>query len=309
MTPRLQRDANPKRIKKIDLTTTCDHVVFVSSSGHCSLDCPYCIVSPVVKHQPSLTYADLAFLLEQLKGRAFLIFSGKGDFFAGYHKKERLLERLLAHDIEIALDINGVILHELPELEASAIAKFRFVNLTLHYHELKRKGALAVWARNALTLVDRLGESVMFLGFILTPAERPLWGEALDFYRRAVHAETGMPLVLIKDVQRPFTDELRRQSEALAEANADIVAELFEEDLGQRFASHDHVLCPAGTSYFRLWNDGRIEGCPYIEARRDCGNVKERRFLPLDGLFRCNEARHCDCNNIALTGKMVFPSL
>lgn len=309
MTPRLHRDANPRRIKKIDLTTTCEHVLFVSSSGHCSLDCPYCIVSPVVKHQPSLTYTDLSFLLDQLKGRALLIFSGKGDFFAGYHKKERLLERLLAHDIEIALDINGVILHELPELTASALAKIRFVNLTMHYRELKRKGALAVWTRNALTLFERLGEAVMFLGFILTPEERSLWREALDFYRRAVYAETSMPLVLIKDVQRPFTDDLLMQCEALAGEYTDMVAEVFEEDLAQRFACHDHVLCPAGVSYFRLWNDGRIEGCPYIEPRRDCGNVKERRFQAHTDLFRCDQARHCDCNNIVLTGKMVFPSL
>ena len=52
-------------------------IYFVSSSGHCNLDCSYCVIQPVVKHQPSLNYDDLAFVLERTPGKVFFIFSGK----------------------------------------------------------------------------------------------------------------------------------------------------------------------------------------------------------------------------------------
>ena len=304
----LRQDSNPRRVKTIDLTTSCEYVIFVSSSGHCSLDCAYCIVNPIVKHQPSLQYEDFAFLFEQLDGRAFLIFSGKGDFFAGYKKKERLLERLLAHDIEVALDINGVMLHEFAALPAAGLDKIRFVNLTLHYRELRAKRALDVWRANARLLVERLGASRILSGFILTPNEHSLWREALDFYRHAVFQPTGMPLVLIKDVHAAFAADILAEIDRLAREYAFMVEEVFEEDLAARFARHEFVLCPAGTRYFRIWNDGTIEGCPYVEQRRLCGNLKARRFAAKQGLFACHTARHCDCNNIALTGKMVFPA-
>ena len=50
-------------------------IYFVSSSGHCNLDCSYCVIQPVVKHQPSLNYDDLAFVLERTPGKVFFIFS------------------------------------------------------------------------------------------------------------------------------------------------------------------------------------------------------------------------------------------
>ena len=73
-------------------------IVFASSSGHCNLDCSYCVASPVVKLQPSLTYEDLLFLKERVGGKVFFIFSGRGDFFTGYKKSDRLLARLLDHE-------------------------------------------------------------------------------------------------------------------------------------------------------------------------------------------------------------------
>ena len=84
--------------------TSCGAIVFCSSSGHCQLDCSYCIVNPVIKRNPSLTYEDLDFFMRAVGTSVFFIFSGKGDFFAGYSKKERLLGRLLERDVEVALD-------------------------------------------------------------------------------------------------------------------------------------------------------------------------------------------------------------
>ena len=68
-------------------------IVFASSSGHCNLDCSYCIISPIAKHQPSLSYDDLRFVLDQLNGRVFIIFSGTGDFFAAQRRYDLLLTR------------------------------------------------------------------------------------------------------------------------------------------------------------------------------------------------------------------------
>jgi len=298
---------NPRRIREFDLSTRCDHVVFASSSGHCSLDCAYCIINPVVKHQATLSYEDFAFLFERLQGSVYLILSGKGDFFAGYRKGERLLERLLGHDVELALDINGVMIHELPELSATALAKIRHVNLTLHYSELVAKRALKAWRQNAVAIIERLGGPGLLAGFILTPNEQPLWREAIEFYREAVFGPTGQPLVLIQDVRLPAQAEATRAAELLARDYAFMVEEVHHEDFAARFASHAQVLCPAGSGYFRVWNDGQIMGCPYIDELKECGNLKERRFTPRQGLFACREARYCDCNNIALAGKMVFP--
>lgn len=298
---------NPRRVRELDLTTRCDFVVFASSSGHCSLDCAYCIASPVVKHQPTLNYEDFAFLFEQLQGSVFLILSGKGDFFAGYRKSDRLLERLLEHDVEVALDINGVMLHELPELPPAALAKIRHVNLTLHYSALVAKRALKAWQRNALTLAQLFGGPRLLVGFILTPDERPLWHEAIEFYRQTVFEPTGQPLVLIQDVRLAAQEEVTRAAEGLANEYAFMIEEVHHEDFTARFSGYAEVLCPAGSGYFRVWNDGRVVGCPYIDALQDCGNLKDRRFSPRQGLFTCREARYCDCNDIALAGKMVFP--
>lgn len=298
---------NPRRVLELDLTTDCEFVVFASSSGHCSLDCSYCIVDPIVKHQPTLGYEDFAFLFSQLAGRVFLILSGKGDFFAGYRKGERLLERLLDHDIEVALDINGVMIHELPELSATALGKIRHVNLTLHYAQLVAKRALQTWQRNARLLIERLGGPGFLAGFVLTPGEQSLWREALAFYRQAVFEPTGQPLVLIQDARQSPDEAFTRAAESLAQEFAFMVEEVHHEDFAARFARHEYVLCPAGSGYFRVWNDGRIVGCPHVDALRECGNVKERRFTPHAGRFACREARYCDCNDIALAGKMVFP--
>jgi hypothetical protein len=75
----------------MDIQTDCEVAFFVSSSGHCSLDCSYCIVNPIVKHQPTLNFGDIEFLLDSTGKKAFLAFSGKGDFFAGYKKKRKVI--------------------------------------------------------------------------------------------------------------------------------------------------------------------------------------------------------------------------
>jgi hypothetical protein len=68
----------------------------------------------------------------------------------------------------------------------------------------------------------------------------------------------------------------------------------------------DHVSCPAGQTYFRVWNDGSIEGCPNVEGLRHSGNVKQRVFQRRSEPFTCTDVRYCDCYHIASAGKMVY---
>ena len=67
------------------------------------------------------------------------------------------------------------------------------------------------------------------------------------------------------------------------------------------------VLCPAGQAYFRIWNDGRVQGCPNlpgVAALYDGGNIKERRITIQPAPFQCNTPKYCDCHVIEALGKM-----
>jgi hypothetical protein len=89
-----------------------------------------------------------------------------------------------------------------------------------------------------------------------------------------------------------------------------VVARVHQEDFAAVFRGRLQVLCPAGRRYFRLWNDGRVQGCPNLPGVPDlfdCGNLKERRLKVRDGDFRCNSPRFCDCNVIDGLGKMRLP--
>lgn len=285
--------------------TTCRTVAFCSSSGHCQLDCSYCVVNPVIKRNPSLTYDDLAFFLEAVGMSAFLIFSGKGDFFAGYSKRDRFLGRLLEHDVEVALDVNGLLLQEYPELAETSRRKVRYVNLTMHYAQLRQKRAEATWVENARTLLG-LHQGTLNLNTILSPLERGTWEESLLFFEREIFGPTGRKLTLVADCERAFSDDERAEHDRLRERFAPMVEEAYHADFEGAFAGRGAVLCPAGKSYFRIWNDGRVEGCPWVGELGGLGNLKERTFAPRPGPFRCTTPRFCDCYDILQLGRMEF---
>ena len=282
-------------------------IVFASSSGHCNLDCTYCVVHPVVKHQPSLTYEDLRFIIDRVGGKLFFIFSGAGDFFAGYRPRDRLLARLLEHDnVRVALDVNGVAVHCIDVLSTEQLAKIAQVNLTFHYRQLEKHRALDVWRRNAELLLNRCLDSDLFITYILSPSERCTWSEGMEWYGRHIYGPLGKPVVLINDVDRPFAAE---DEAALAELRArygQLICDVRRGDFASVLSSFDKVLCPAGQSYFRVWNDGRIESCPNVETLRDAGNAKQRAMRLRSEPFECRDVRHCDCYHIASAGRMTF---
>lgn len=282
----------------------CEVVFFVSSSGHCTLDCPYCIINPIAKREQSLNYCDIEFLLETFPKRAFLIFSGKGDFFAGYKKSEKLLVSLLYREIEVALDINGILIHEFSELADTHLAKIRSINLTMHYQQIKEKNLRQVWAENARILIDRKGDD-MLLGTIVSPMLMDSWEESLLFYDNEIFNKTGKKIVLIKDINHSFSKEEEDYLLTLNERFAHVVERVHQEDFAEIFQNRNHVLCPAGSSYFRIWNNGEIQGCPNIHELSQCGNVKERKIVIRDRPFYCSKTKYCDCNIIESLGKMV----
>ena len=287
------------------MKTDCEVIFFVSSSGHCTLDCPYCIIDPIAKREQSLNYSDIEFLLETFQKKAFLSFSGKGDFFAGYKKSENLLASLLEREVEIALDINGVLVHEFPGLSDRHLAKIRFVNLTMHYQQIMEKNLRKVWAGNARMLIEKKGDE-MLLGTIVSPQLMDSWEEALLFYDKEIFKNTGKKIVLIKDINRPFTGEEEDYLLSLNDRFAGIVERVHQEDFAEVFQSYNRVLCPAGGTYFRVWNNGDLQGCPNIPEFSQSGNVKERKIVIRNGLFCCSQAIYCDCNIIEGLGKMVY---
>lgn len=286
-----------------------DTILFLSSSGHCSLDCHYCIVNPIVKHQPSLTREDYDFLFEHFTGKIFMAFSGKGDFFAGYKKKERHLEYILSHNVGIGLDINAVMIQEFSDISDAYIRKIKSINVTFHYEALKQKNALKAWTNNISVLVDRLRDSVdeFILGTIISPKVIDRWDEGLCYYAENVFPFTGMRISLIKDVLKTYNEEELKRIEELNNRYGNVIKTIHEEDFSLQFKGHNYLLCPAGQSYYRVWNTGKVEGCPYIEELSDMGNVKSRNIITRTELFKCSKAKYCDCDLIAKLGNMKYP--
>jgi hypothetical protein len=290
----------------MNFDTSCEVIFFASSSGHCTLDCQYCIVNPIAKNQPSLTYEDLKFLLDTFKVRAFFSFSGLGDFFAGYKPSQKLLTRLLDHDVEVALDVNGVLIHDFPALEDRKLEKIRYLNLSMHYHQINQKNLLSQWAKNARTLIENRFKEI-HPDYVLSPPLIKEWETALEYYKENVFVYTRKPLLLVRNINIVFDESAEAHIRQLITRFGDVIAGTHQEDFAAGFANRPKVLCPAGVSYFRLWNDGRVQGCPQIPALYDCGNVKDRNLKPKQSYFLCDSPQYCDCHVIDALGKMRLP--
>lgn len=282
---------------------------FVSSSGHCTFDCRYCIIHPIAKDQPSLNYDDLRFLMKSVGDhKAFLVFSGIGDFFAGYGKSDRLLTHLLDHQVEIALDTNGALIRDFSDLSVEKLFKIRYINLTMHYHQIKKRSLLQRWAGNARMFHEKKGDAVM-QDYIVSPLLRDEWEEALTYYENDIFAWTGKKVLLVRDIDRPLAQEDETRLRELKEKFSHMVVGTYQEDFAQIFSGRSQVMCPAGQNYFRVWNDGRVQGCPHlpnVPALYDGGNIKERRMIFQPGPFPCSTPRYCDCHVIEGLGKMGF---
>ncbi|MEK7989448.1 MAG: hypothetical protein VSS52_000445 [Thiotrichaceae bacterium] len=302
---KLQKLMDNEDLQYMRLKTDCEAVFFVSSSGHCTFDCEYCIVNPIAKKEQSLDYEDIAFLLEQFDCKSFLIFSGKGDFFAGYSRSQRLLERVLEHNVEIALDINGSVIQEFPQLSQDKLDKIRYINLTMHYNEIKRKNLFSTWAKNALTLIDKKPAEIL-LGYIMSPKLSHEWAEALAFFQAEIFAKTGKGIVMVRDVVQAFTPEQEQLFEELHQKYSESISGTHNNDFAKIFEHNPNVLCPAGHRYFRVWNDGSVQACPYLPELNQSGNLKQRKIQINPQPFACSTPEFCDCHVIEGLGKMAY---
>ncbi len=286
------------------VATDCEVIFFVSSSGRCNLDCRYCIVEPAGRHEGSLAYEDLEFLWRHFGRKAFFMFSGKGDFFSGYPASERLLERLLDLDVEVGLDINATILQELPELDRAKLEKIIHVNVAMHWHELSRFGLRERWAQNARWILEHLAHGFLLVGTVMDPALAHEWDEALAFYEREIFAPTGKRLWLIRHLNHAYTPDEEQRLADVARRHAHMVETVLEQDYGALFRGLPEVSCPAGQRYFRVWNDGRVEGCPHVPELALLGGLKERVLRERERPYRCSSAGYCECTVPLSLGKL-----
>jgi len=280
-----------------------DNLFFMSSSGHCALTCPYCLIEPVAKNEPSLDRGDFKFLFEKFKNKKNgFIFSGKGDFFASYKMRDELLSFILEHDVEVMLDINGQFLQEYPHLPQDKINKIKQINITMHYHQLKEKSFLSKWARNVKVLYQ-MNPEVIIINTIMSPPLIHLWEEALSFYEKYIFQETRIKLLLICDVhvtsigkfheheEKYLLELLKRFPFAYVLGDPDVM----NLDFIEQFKPGKLVRCPAGQKYFRIWNDGTVQGCLPNEQISLMGNIKKREITINNTPIKCSDTRHCDC--------------
>ena len=184
-----------------------DNLFFMSSSGHCGLTCPYCLIKPVAKNEPSINRDDFKFLFEKFKNQKNgFIFSGKGDFFASYQRRDELLRYILDHDVEVMLDINCQFLQECRDLTREHFKKVKEINITMHYHQLKEKKILEEWEKNVKFLYKMCPDNIK-LNTIMSPPLTHLWEEALLFYEKHIFQDIGLKLLLICDVHMTSTGE------------------------------------------------------------------------------------------------------
>jgi MoaA/NifB/PqqE/SkfB family radical SAM enzyme len=287
------------------MKTSCEILIFASSSGHCTLNCPYCIVHPIAKNEQSLNFEDFRYLIKKFGKKILFGFSGKGDFFAGYKPSEKLLARLLKENIEVALDINGVLLHEFGKIPDEYLKKIIDVNLTMHYQQLKINKLLDQWKNNALTIIQRKQYNLL-LGTIISPLTKRWWREALVFYEQEIFAQTQHKIVLVRDIENSLNNEDEASLKVLENDFAHIIQYVHNEDFSLPFKNNKHVLCPAGSTYFRVWNDGTLQGCPNIKALEYMGNVIKRNIQIRETHFSCSEPGYCDCAAINSFGRMIF---
>lgn len=173
----------------------------------------------------------------------------------------------------------------------------------MHYSQLVEKNACSVWANNARIILRKERCQTFLMGMIVSPRDVEVWHSALIFYEREIFESTGQRIVLIKDVLNwdvAFDEKLNQ----LRADFSHLVADTLAADFSQVFPDDIEVLCPAGKSFFRVWNDGRIEGCTRVGDLADFGNVKARQFEPRGEAFLCARPRYCECQVIGKLGRM-----
>jgi hypothetical protein len=280
-----------------------DNLFFMSSSGHCGLTCPYCLINPVAKNESSLNRDDFAYLFNVFKNKKNgFIFSGKGDFFASYQKKDKLFSFILDHDVEVMLDINAQFIQECRELTPDQLGKIKQINITMHYHQLKEKKILNDWAENVKFLY-KIKPEIITINTVMSPPLVQIWEEALAFYKDHVFEKIGKNLLLICDVHvtrnAAFPEEKEKYLRELLDQFPFTymlgAPEVMNTNFIEPVKPKKPTLCPASQRYFRVWNDGTVQGCIPNEKIASLGNIKNRDISVNKKPVKCSDTHHCDC--------------
>ncbi len=284
-------------------------VIYANTSGVCTLQCPYCFTNQL-KGKDCLGKRDFEAIFRLLGENIFFIFSGVGDFFAGYRKSERLLEYILAHDVSLFLDFNGVLVHELPEIAGAHLDKFRFLDISFHYSAMKEKNLLDLWTHNAAAVSRTLPHDRLIFKTIFTRREMELWPEILQFYESKVYPLTGKPLSIALD---DFDPDIRdRAVVTLLNKLIQVVGEPVQQNLftPRRSRTEAKALhsvftektariarCPAGTRFFKIGGNGSIAPCNYLkdEKKITLGNLRQGVIDLLPAPVSCQPLRGPGC--------------
>lgn len=285
--------------------------VRVNSSGVCNLNCSYCFTNSS-KKKLAMTNKEVDFLFRVLGEKIFFIFTGVGDFFAGYAKQQRFLQNVLEKDSRVLLDSNGVVLHEFPELTDEQMNRIIFYDVSCHYSTMKRQNVLEKWAENAEIIASRMHKSRYIFKAIFALPEMELWPEILKFYSEQVYPKTGQPLNITLDE----FDERMQSPAVLKTVNSMI--RLFPDSVRQRnyqpagkegqtryqvatsLDTKKREWCAAGSLYFKIDVQGDIMPCDktggfLAKNKLVLGNTKQEKLFYVDALFGCPEVNGPCC--------------
>ena len=161
---------------------------------------------------------------------------------------------------------------------------------------------------NVHWILEHLSHAWILIGSVFDPALEVEWGAQLDFYRRTIFEPTGKPLQPIRNLRHAYTPEQEARLDAILARHPELVEPAFTNDYGELFRSmvasrpDGTVACPAGQRFFRVWNDGLVQGCAHKPELDRIGGLKERILNERSAPFSCNTPDHCDCCLPALLG-------
>lgn len=271
-------------------------VFFATSSGLCNLKCSYCITDrPSINN--NLTVDDFAFIFDHFGDNIYFVFSGIGDFFCGYPKKDYLLSFLLKHDVNIYLDINGVDIKELGDPDLHGKEKIDMINVSYHYGAMKRQNLLKQWVRSMQKIQHN--KYSYDIKIVASPDEKDILEEAITFYAHEVQPFTGQKLILVPDGMVDLKPQLPELNRIADEHNGAVM--LFGRQSvykGDRFPEGLSLPCAAGSRYFRIFNNGDIIPCELFanNIQSKLGNLKKRDVMNFRRDVSCSYSKLCDCS-------------
>ncbi len=279
-------------------------VFYVNTTGVCSLACSYCFTNEAKQHS-SLDRSDFDFLFSYYGENIYFVFTGVGDFFAGYKKSDELLRHVLSHDVQVYLDFNGVLIHELPDLDATQRDRLGRLDISYHYAAMKKRGTLDRWLENIVRISKRFQPEKYDIKAIVALAEMDLWSEMLLFYKKFAHPFTRAPLRLVLDQYDP----LLRDEQVRAEVTRVLAAvpgpfllpagmeNNFRIQTNDYYRGEEASACLAGQRYFKVDCLGHILPCTEIWSRTHCflGGLKQRRAGYLEEGPACRQINYAAC--------------